>query len=72
MKVRATKAGFFLGRRRPGDVFDVPEKQFSKTWMHPIAAPPAAGGKAKEPAPPDSTVEGKGKDQDPPAAGGKK
>jgi hypothetical protein len=37
MLVRATQMGYFEHRRRREDeVFDVPEKFFSKNWMQPV------------------------------------
>ncbi len=34
MLVRAIKLGYYGGsRRKPGDVFQINEKAFSKTWM---------------------------------------
>lgn len=34
MLVRSIKLGYYGGsRRRPGDVFSINEKEFSKTWM---------------------------------------
>lgn len=35
MKVRATKLGFYIGRRRPGDVFEVPD-DFKASWVEPV------------------------------------
>lgn len=54
MKVRATKIGFYIGRRRAGDVFDVPEGA-KASWFEPVAGP-------KPPAKPvDAKVQAKGK-----------
>lgn len=50
MQVRALQAGFFGGRRRPGDVFEVPEGA-KATWFAPVGdvkAPAAGKAKAKE------------------------
>lgn len=50
MKVRATKMGFYKGRRYPGDVFDIPDTARNGkpmqlgSWMEPVKA---AEGKAK-------------------------
>lgn len=54
MKVRATRLGYFGSvRKRPGDVFEVDEKQFSPLWMQRLD-----GRKEAEPSP---EVKGKGK-----------
>lgn len=48
MLVRATKFGFHGSRRRPGDVFEVPDGSKAK-WFEPAAGPspakPAGRGK---------------------------
>ena len=36
MKVKATQAGFHTRYQKPGDTFDVDEKQFSETWMEKV------------------------------------
>lgn len=41
MQVRALSIGFFGGRRRPGDVFDVPEGT-KATWFAPVGETTAA------------------------------
>ena len=33
MKVKVTQLGFMKKLRYPGELMDVPENQFSKTWM---------------------------------------
>ena len=42
MKVRASRTGFFGGRRRPGTVFDVPEER-AVTPQPGMTAPDGAG-----------------------------
>lgn len=49
MKVRALQAGFFGGRRRAGDVFDVPEGTKGK-WFAPVADSKAAAAAPAKPA----------------------
>lgn len=51
MQVRALQAGFFGGRRRAGDVFEVPEGTKGK-WFAPVGetkAPAAAKPAKQEP-----------------------
>lgn len=38
MKVTATKKGYFVKLREPGDVFDVPEG-LKATWFEPVDEP---------------------------------
>lgn len=52
IRVRAIKLGFYIGRRKPDDEFDIPENQFSDVWMEKIKTPipiedDAAAAKAK-------------------------
>ena len=45
MKVKVIQLGFMKKLRYPGEVMDVPDKQFSKAWMEslePKASPPEA------------------------------
>ena len=51
MQVRALAFGFFGGRRRPGDVFDVPEGT-KGTWFAPVTASEAKAPAGKKPAAP--------------------
>lgn len=38
MKVKATKLGYFGGRRvKVGEVFDCPQSSFSKNWMEKVS-----------------------------------
>jgi hypothetical protein len=66
MKVKAKALGFYGGsRRRPGEVFEVPEGARAK-WFEPVSAAPAepeakprkpGKGKAQEAAEPEPLVE---------------
>lgn len=66
MKVKAKALGFYGGsRRRPGEVFEVPEGARAK-WFEPVSAAPAepevkprkpGKGKAQESAEPEPLVE---------------
>lgn len=47
MKVRATKLGFFKGRRYPGDTFEVPDTWKAK-WTEPVEAPAKPAKAAKK------------------------
>lgn len=47
--VRATKVGFYIGRRRVGDEFDFPLKGEMPSWMELASNPPT-------PPAPESTV----------------
>lgn len=62
MKVRATKFGFYLHKRRSGDVFDF-EGIPSKTWMEPVddAAFKAFGMEVKPDAPEAPVAKGRGR-----------
>jgi hypothetical protein len=44
-QVRATRTGYFGGRKRPGDTFEVTEKQFSERWMEKVEP---TGGSQKQ------------------------
>jgi hypothetical protein len=52
MKVRATQAAFYAGRRvRPGELLDVPDT-LKATWFvsaDTVAAPPAKAARKREP-----------------------
>lgn len=48
MKVRAKQLGFYKGRRREGDVFEVPEGWKAK-WTEPVSVPAKAKAEAEEP-----------------------
>lgn len=38
MKVKATKLGYYgIELRRPGDVFDIADDEFSARWMEPVS-----------------------------------
>lgn len=54
MKVRAIEQGFYKGRRRKGQVFELPDTMKLGKWMElveePTATPtPSKKGKGKEP-----------------------
>ncbi|MBP8282321.1 MAG: hypothetical protein KAX46_00135 [Chromatiaceae bacterium] len=55
MRVVATEFGFYIGRRRVGDVFDVPEGTTAK-WFRPVDVPALL---APEPAPEAAKPRGK-------------
>jgi hypothetical protein len=49
VKVKAKAPGFFGSvRKKPGDVFDVSEKQFSKRWMERLDATAVSSGDAEK------------------------
>lgn len=49
MKVRATKMGFYRGRKRPGAEFDlIDAKDFSGNWMEKADAPKKSPGRPRK------------------------
>ena len=53
MKVRALKTGFYLGRRREGSVFEIPDHYKLGNWLErvDVAEPVKKPAKAKAQAP---------------------
>ena len=51
MKVEVTQLGFMKKLRYPGEVMDIPEKGFSKTWMRSLETVEAPTAVAPEEAP---------------------
>ena len=75
IEVRATKLGYYRGRRRVGETFVIhDEKEFSEKWMVKTAKdePKGKGGKGGKPAKPEPEVTPQVGDGDqPPPKGGK-
>lgn len=67
MKVRATKPGVFRIRRRPGDVFDVPEGTNLGSWLEEVKEGEEQKPRKKrkvEPKPPETFSELTERDKD--------